>query len=32
MFDLWFEVLMLNLIAFLIGLAAAWLIWGRDAA
>lgn len=32
MFDLWFEVLMLNLIAFLIGLAVAWLIWGRDVA
>lgn len=32
MFDLWFEALMLNLIAFLIGLAIAWLIWGREAA
>lgn len=29
MFDLWLEVLLLNIVFFLIGLGLAWLIWGR---
>ncbi len=29
MFDLWIEALILNVIAFFIGLGIAWLIWGR---
>ena len=32
MFALWIEVLLLNLAVFLVGLAIAWLIWGREAA
>lgn len=32
MFALWIEVLLLNLAAFLIGIAIAWTLWGRDAA
>lgn len=32
MFALWIEVLLLNLAAFLIGIAIAWALWGRDAA
>lgn len=32
MFALWIEVLLLNLAAFLIGLAIAWILWGREEA
>lgn len=32
MFALWIEVFIIYLAVFLIGLAVAWLIWGRSAA
>ncbi len=32
MFALWIEVLLLNLVAFGIGIAIAWFLWGRGEA
>lgn len=32
MLALWIELLLLNIAVFLIGLGAAWLIWGREVA
>lgn len=29
MIDLWIEALLLYLVAFLIGIGIAWLVWGR---
>lgn len=30
MFALWIELLLLNLLMFIIGIGIAWSIWGRD--
>lgn len=32
MFPLWVEALLLNLVAFLLGITIAWALWGRDRA